>query len=448
MSIAARFALAMTLALAVVMFLAGTMLFDKTARVVESSVDQSLAAATSVLGDTAQAKEDGTELYEQTSSGARPVGRATRFDVKILQGEYKGGTGHLYQEGPDNSLLVPDTGNNPRKDLYGLFLVVTAAVVSVGAVVSAMIAMQISKPLNVLVNDVRAIARGNLHHRTNTKGSGEVRGLAQAIDKMAHTLQGAQDAEIEFGVREREREVAMQVAESLLPEDTPTLPGYSVAMAHVGSDEPGGDFHDYQEMDNGRLALFVCDVSGKGVPGAIVGATARAYLKSELEQFSDAEQSLKRVNRAVARDVRRGMFVTALGMVIDSKEHVATVACAGHKLPLVRWDAAAGQVKLIQPGGIALGFDKGPVFDRSLELIRAPLEPGDRLLIAGTGAVQVQNPEGEELGEKALYRAFARHAKKEPKEIMERLLIALENHAGETPFPADVSIIILSRDNV
>lgn len=447
MSIAARFALGMTFALAVVMFIAGNVLFEKTARVVESSVDQSLAAAASVLADTAQAKAAGKELFEQTTSSARTVGRATRFDVKILEGQYEGGTGHLYQLDPENSLLVPDTGNNPRKDLYGLFLVVTAAVVAVGALVSAAIAMQISKPLNVLVNDVRAIARGNLHHRTHTKGSGEVRGLALAIDKMAHSLQGAQEAEIEFGVREREREVAMQVAESLLPEETPTLEGYGVAMAHVSSEEPGGDFHDFQELENGGLALFVCDVSGKGAPGAIVGATARAYLKAELAHMSDAEESLKRVNRAVARDVRRGMFVTALGVVVDIKEHVATIACAGHKLPLVRWDAGEGQVKLIQPGGIALGFDKGPVFDRSLELIRAPLEPGDRLLLAGTGAVLVQNSEGEELGEKALYRAFARHAKKEPNEIMERLLIALENHAGETPLPADVSIIILSRDD-
>ena len=311
MSIAARFALAMTLALVVVMFIAGTVLFDKTARVVESSVDYSLAAATSVLADTAAAKKAGKELFEQTSNSARTVGRATRFDVKILEGEYKGDTGHLYQQGPENSLLVPHTGDSPRKDLYGLFLVVAAAVVLVGALVSAAIAMQISKPLNVLVHDVRAIARGNLHHRTSTKGGGEVRGLALAIDKMANSLQGAQDAEIEFGVREREREVAMQVAESLLPEDTPSLEGYKVARAHVGSEEPGGDFHDFQETQDGGLALFVCDVSGKGVPGAIVGATARAYLKAELQHISDPDESLKRVNRAVARDVRRGMFVTA-----------------------------------------------------------------------------------------------------------------------------------------
>lgn len=446
MSIAARFALAMTVALAVVMFGAGYFLLNKTREVVDSSVDQSMVAATVALAETAGAEDAGKDMYVQSSGAARSDGVVKRFDVKVQHGKFSGRDGHLYEYDAEHKLLAPDAGNNPHEDLFGLFLVVTAAVVLVGAGVSSLIAVQISKPLDVLVTDVRAIARGNLHHRTRVQGGGEVRGLALAIDKMAHSLEEAQDAEIEFGMREREREVAMEVSESLRPDTHPELEGYGVAMTHVASAETGGDFHDYQAMEDGRLALLVCDVSGTGVPGAIVGATARAYLKSELEHSTGIEESLKRVNAKVARDVRRGMFVTALAMVVDPVEHIATVACAGHKLSLIRWDAAAGQVKLIQPEGIALGFDSGPVFDRKLELIHAPLEPGDRILIAGTGAVRVTDEDGAELGEKEFYRAFARNAKKAPEVLLDSIVATLKEFAGETAFPADVSMIVLARN--
>ena len=171
MSIAARFALAMTCALAVVMFAAGHFLLGKTREVVDSSVDHSMVAATIATAEAAQAREESRSLYEQRGTVARSVGVVKRFDVRILEGTHENGVGHLYEYDAKNKLLSPDAGNNPREDLFGLFLVVTAAVVLVGAGVATAIATQISKPLDVLVTDVRAIARGNLQHRTRVTES-------------------------------------------------------------------------------------------------------------------------------------------------------------------------------------------------------------------------------------------------------------------------------------
>ena len=292
---------------------------------------------------------------------------------------------------------------------------------------------------------MRTIARGALHHRPKVKGKGEVGDLAKAIDRMAHSLQEAQDTEIELGLREREREVALEVADSLRPEAAPQFAGVTIAMDHVAAPEPGGDFYDFQETPDGKLALMVCDVSGAGVPGALVGATARAYLKAAFATSSDIEKVCCQVNRQVARDVRRGMYVTALIVLFDPKAPHITLACSGHKLPLVHCVAETGKVQLIQPEGIALGFDKGPIFDRSLQVKKVPFAPGDRLVLASTGVVGVQNPDGEDFGEPAFYKAIARNGKEAPDSLLDAILAQLETFADEEPYPADLSMVAVAR---
>ncbi|HJM58806.1 MAG TPA: PP2C family protein-serine/threonine phosphatase, partial [Planctomycetota bacterium] len=151
------------------------------------------------------------------------------------------------------------------------------------------------------------------------------------------------------------------------------------------------------------------------------------------------------VNRELAGDVSRGMYVTLLCVVLDPVENTATLACAGHKLPLIRFEASSGQVRLLHPDGIALGFDRGPIFDSRLELLRVPLEPGDRLALSTTGPVLVPNAEGVELGEKGLYRVISRNASGAPDEAAEGIRTALETRIDGDEFPADISLIILGR---
>jgi len=374
-------------------------------------------------------------------------GRFQRYPVVFEEGTpHAGEEGQLLQyDGGANVLAPRDPHGGQGDSLFGLILLASFLVIAVGAGVSLAVSAQVSKPIDVLVEDVRSIARGNLRHKTRVRAGGEVANLARQIDRMAASLAEAQDAEVELGVREREREVAGEVREALLPHNWPEVSGYRIGDLHRDSAEPGGDFHDFVEVD-GKLVLLVCEVSGRGVPGALVGATARAYLKSELERATDLEAALKKINRAIARDVRRGMYVTALIVVLDPIEHTARVACAGHKLPLVRFDAAEGQVRLIQPGGIALGFDKGPIFDRGLELAKVPIGPGDRLVLATTGPVQVTNPDGEELGERRFYKLVARNAQDDPRSMLEGILTAAEAFADGEELPADLTLVVLARD--
>lgn len=477
LSIAGRFSLLMTLALLVVMAAAGFFTLDKSRDALEQANRHTLERAVAMTGEEhsaareaqleavgeaialAQAGKtvnvesvlDGILASQQKTyhQDGNPVGagRVRRFPVLIEEGTpFAGQEAVLLQYNGGVNLLAPRDPHGGQGDsLFGLILLVSFLVIAAGAGVSLWVSTQVARPVEELVEDVRSIAKGNLHHRTRVRSGGEVGHLARQIDRMAASLEEAQDAEVELGVREREREVADEVREALLPSDWPEVPGYAISGLHVDSAEPGGDFHDFVEVDN-KLALLVCEVSGRGVPGALVGATARAYLKSELERGGDLTAALQKINRAVARDVRRGMYVTALVAVLDPDNHTASVACAGHKLPLVRFDATEGVVRLIQPGGIALGFDKGPIFDRGLEVVKVPLAPGDRLVLGTTGPVQVANPEGDELGEKGFYKLVARNAQDEPQVMLESILDAVETFADGQEFPADLTLVVLARD--
>ncbi|QDV09721.1 Phosphoserine phosphatase RsbU [Planctomycetes bacterium Poly30] len=449
LGIAPRFAIATTAVLALVLMLFSFVLLSTTREIVTEAVKDSRDQAA-----IAQAQYvDGTLTYKQVGKQAAQLksGALLRAEAELSREGQATANGFAYVRGDDTKahVLVAPAANasgDPVAKLYGLFFAVTALALLITAVVALITATRVSRPITALVDDVRSISNGNLSHRVRAQGGGEVGLLAGAIDRMTESLRDARDTEVELSVREREREVAMEVQEALQPTDFEVPEGYSVASEHVGSSEPGGDFHDIVKADDGRTVFFACDVSGAGVPGALVGAMARAYLKSELKRGGSLESALKTVNRTIAGEVRRGMYVTVLAAALDSDTHELEVASAGHKLPLVHWAHKDKSIRAIQPDGIALGFDKGPVFERGISVRHVPMDEGDRVVIAGTGAVRVINMDGEEIGEKRFYKLFARNAADAPAEALDGVLTALEAFADEEPFPTDVSLIVLGRD--
>jgi len=355
--------------------------------------------------------------------------------------ETKEGTGAISR----SELLVPDRGA-AGENMLRLIGAIMLIVVLVAAGVALWVAGQVTRPLHDLSDDVRQIAKGDLQHKTRAVGAGEIELLARSIDRMTHDLGQAQHAQVELSIREREREVAAGVREALLPLTTPLIEGYDLGAAFMSSQEFGGDFHDFIERPDGRVGLLVCDVSGNGIPAALVGATARSYLRSELERKDDVLDTLRRVNRWLVNDVRRGMFVTALYVLIQPEEGLAEVFCAGHKIPLLRYAAEDQSLRVVHPEGIALGFDKGPVFDRRIEMITTPIEKGDRLVLANSAPVAIKNAEERELGEKAFYARVKKHAPLDTSKFLKALRRDLEQFAGEVGVQEDVSLVTISRE--
>jgi len=447
MSLRVKFTLWTFVSLALVMIAGGFLLSHGATDIAAAELEKAIGH-----GIELTLEEGRPDNFRQEGDSATivPGTKVKRFPIRYGLERGESLPAEIYQArgGPDEELLqvlVPD-GSRSGRGLLDLIFVVVLGVIAVGAIVSFVIANSVAAPIEGLVDDVRQIARGNLHHRTHVRVGGEVASLAREIDKMAAGLKEAQDAELEFSAREREIEVADEVRESLLPVGTPEVPGYDLFALQVGCPSPGGDFYDVLEYPDGRIGMLVCEVNGPGIPGALIGATARAYAAALLPRIADVKEGLCEVNRHLAKGIRPGMYVSALFALLDPATGSLEIACAGHKVPLLHFVAADKQLKRYQPEGFALGFDKGAVFNQRLDTVSIVVAPGDRLMLSNTGPIQVMNPDGEEYSESRFYRLALRRAEDDSEEILGRLEGALDAFADEEDYPHDISVITIRRD--
>jgi serine phosphatase RsbU (regulator of sigma subunit) len=442
-----RFVLTMTGSLALVLLIAACALFKGATEMVDE-IERETFVQTAVLSQRAplldpqgegELRTGGIEIREVLYGSEKS--RATLFRVpKRTPGE------------KDFDLIVPET-KRVHDALLGLIGLTMGLVVVAAAVLAFWVAGRVTRPVDMIIHDVRSISHGQLKRRITPTGASEMATLARSIQRMSGDLQEAQDAKLELSIRERELSLAADIREALVPVATPLLAGYDIGAVHLSSHNIGGDFHDYIELQDGRVGLLVCDVSGQGMPAALIGAIARSYLRGELLHVDagagteGVAEALRRANRWIGRDVRPGIYATALYALVDPARGRAIVASAGHKIPLLRVSADDGKLRTVHPEGIALGLDRGAVFDRRLEVAEVPLQPGDRLFLCNSAPVRLLNAEGRELGEKAFFARVLKHAPLPSLDFLKALRNDLLAFAGEEGVSYDISLVTISRDS-
>ena len=183
--------------------------------------------------------------------------------------------------------------------------------------------------------------------------------------------------------------------------------------------------------------------SGRGVPAAIVLSMARSLFHAVGVLKGSPGDALRAINRILSQDLRRGMYVSALYAIVDPATGAGTLASAGHRVPALQFVSTSGGLRKLQADGIAIGLDKGPVFDRSLTETAFTLDPGDRLVLATEGAFLLQDASGEALGEDAFLRVVLACCKKGVG--VAAILSTLENRLGAQPGDHEVTVVMASR---
>ncbi len=190
---------------------------------------------------------------------------------------------------------------------------------------------------------------------------------------------------------EQELEVARLIQQNFLPRELPDLAGWEISAHYKPAREVGGDFYDVIELDGGRVAFVVGDVTDKGVPAAMVMAATRSILRATSQRQSSPAAVLRRANDLLCPDMPPKMFVTCLFAVLEPSTGVLRYANAGHNLPCVR--TASGSVEL-RATGMPLGLMPEMEYDEK----EAVLEPGECLLLYSDGLVEAHDPGGEMFG--------------------------------------------------
>ena len=300
-------------------------------------------------------------------------------------------------------------------------------------------ARRVTIPMRRLASDMQAIAEGDYTRRAVVRDSDELGLLAQVFNSMAERLRVARLNEKETSRLESDLAIARDIQNNLLPPQTPRVRGLDIYTSYRPAREIGGDYFDFLPVDDRHMGVVIADASGKSIPAALVMSTTRAILRFVAPGSDSAAETLTRVNAILSVDIPKGMFVSAYYLILDPLGDSMLCASAGHTpLLLARSD---GSVELLNPGGIALGFDPGPIFQRSIREQRVKLETGDRVLLYTDGVVECVNPANEEYSDRRLREFLRRNRELSSHDFVGALLADLDRHRGPADMRDDTTIV-------
>jgi len=236
---------------------------------------------------------------------------------------------------------------------------------------------------------------------------------------------------------EGQLEVARQVQLALLPPHDPEIAGYDISAYNFPTEEVSGDYYDWVRIFEDQIGIVIADVSGKGVPAAILMAFLRASLRAASHIGYATHISMAKVNYLLWESIERNQFVTAFYGILDSLKGTMAYSNAGHNPPLLL--NGAGTSRYIDKGEQPLGmFAKTRYHEYYLEF-----EPGDVLVLYTDGATEANSPSGEEFGRERLAQAVKDNYDKPAREMIASLQLAILEWTDNAGATDDVTFFII-----
>jgi sigma-B regulation protein RsbU (phosphoserine phosphatase) len=215
---------------------------------------------------------------------------------------------------------------------------------------------------------------------------------------------------------EYELEMARRIQDSILPQRVPSIQGLVMTARYEPMTEVAGDFYDFITVDERRLTVLVADVSGHGVPAALIASMLKVAFGAQKEFAADPAEVLSRINTALHGTLDR-QFVTAACAHIDLVERTVDYAGAGHP-PSLLWKNVTGELVELAENGLLLG----PFRSATYKNVRHSIEAGDFLLFYTDGLVEGTSTDGKPFGDERLRRFICVNRGEEPTILLDRLL--------------------------
>jgi sigma-B regulation protein RsbU (phosphoserine phosphatase) len=239
---------------------------------------------------------------------------------------------------------------------------------------------------------------------------------------------------------EREIELASEIQRQILPKGTPEIPGYELAGWNRPAKHIGGDYYDFFPFGGGRSwGLVLGDVSGKGVPAALLVSTLHSALRLLLDRLELGSDLFYRLNEHILASSAANKFITLLAARLETATGELHYLNAGHNPGiLVR---ARGGVEQMGPGGLPLGLMPGVGCRTEVTTV----EPGDLLCLYSDGITEAVGPDDVEFGFDRLAALLADAREAPLDELMRRIDREVSAHAGDLPQGDDQTVLLLRR---
>jgi len=242
----------------------------------------------------------------------------------------------------------------------------------------------------------------------------------------------------------KELEIARQVQQKLLPGKPPKIKGFEIEGICIPANEVGGDYYDFIRISDAKIGIAIGDVSGKGVPAAIYMTLTKGIIQSQVENQVrlSPEQVLIKTNHSLYNMMDTKSFVTMFFAVVDIKKKTLDFARAGHN-PLLYFHHSDDRVVLLKPQGIALGIEKGEVFQGIIKRGHIQLEKGDLIAFYTDGFTEAMNKNLDEYGEERLCQVIRQNKEKPARMIIDLVIEDVHRFVKEYPQHDDMTMVIL-----
>ena len=332
------------------------------------------------------------------------------------------------------------------ESLHELRMVIFIELVFVMAVLLVLVINLVysySRNLKLLFNNqtevLEKVAQGNLDNFVPVVTQDEFGFIAGHTNTM---IEGLKDRlRLAEGIK-----VAQKVQQNLIPQSPPRLNGHKIAAKSLYSDETGGDYLDFFEVElegKSGLGVVVGDVTGHGVGAALLMASVRGFLRQRAVLPGSLARMMDDVNRQLVRDTKdTGRFMSLFFLVLDSDGNGMTWVSCGHD-PALIFDPAKGAVEELKGHDLVLGVEKGWSFT---QYRRGPLQPGQILVLATDGVWEAAGPDGRMFGKERMKKSIMRNAEGEAGEILQNLFDELIDFRGGGSLEDDATLVVIKAE--
>jgi sigma-B regulation protein RsbU (phosphoserine phosphatase) len=238
---------------------------------------------------------------------------------------------------------------------------------------------------------------------------------------------------------ERELELAATIQQQLLPKDLPEVPGVEVAARNLPTRQVGGDYYDFFPLSGGVLGFLVADVSGKGVPAALLVSTVHAAVHLQIDEAKTIAELVSRIDRHLQRYAATRKFLTLFFGLLEPETGRLRYVSAGHNPALLR--RATGSIEPVRATGVPLGMFSSATWKEAT----LTMERGDLLCVYTDGVTEALNAAEEEFGLERLSGLLELGSKDSPDEICRNVFAEVSAFAKDVPQYDDQTLLVVRR---
>ncbi|OGU71246.1 MAG: hypothetical protein A2V93_12775 [Ignavibacteria bacterium RBG_16_34_14] len=271
---------------------------------------------------------------------------------------------------------------------------------------------------------------------------GDQRLLGIIAAQSAHVIENARLYREEQALirLQEEMRLAYEIQVDLLPKLQPVLPGYQIAGKSIPAKDVGGDYFDFIPSGDNCLAFCLGDISGKGIPAALLMANLQATLRGQTLLGNDCKSCVSFANEMLFRNTAPNKFATLFYGIIDISKNELIYCNGGHNNPF--YFTRDNKLTPLDKGGLIVGIMPGVPYEEET----IPFHPGELLVIYSDGITEAMNNTEEEFGEQRLIDLILQNRNESPLKLIEIIIKNIQEFSGNQSQMDDITLVIIKRD--